>query len=201
MAWNPVIQSAAAAIEEGAPILKQESGVSYHKFSELDERVQSVAMDAIASINKATSTTPGVTWEKYTARLINQLKECPNFKNTAFFAKNVDEIIGYVAFFTRKDENPAFNEFLQNDEQAYCALTAVDDRFRGKGIAIDLKMQIFNPEHRISSFSGHIKESNKASLRVLEKFAEMGFSISKEKKESDNKEKESEYFYSVSKPE
>lgn len=154
--------------------------VTIHAYSKLDKATQKVARKAIAAINKKTSTAPDSTWEVYTSQIKARLKECANAQNTFFVAKADDEVVGYVAFYTRMDKLPYPNQFLENDAQAYCSWTAVDEEYRGKGLATELKMEIFNAESKCTAFKGHIKKTNTSSLRVLDKFAEQGFKVTKE---------------------
>lgn len=158
-----------------------EERITIHQFSHLDEKTQAIALQSIASINKETSTAEGITWENYTQVILNRLNNCKNSKNTLFIARFDDRVIGYVAFYTRQDLILYINQFLENDSEAYCSFTAVDQEFRGQGLAEQLKIQIFNSNEKMTAFKGHIKKTNRASLRVLEKFSEMGFSTEQEK--------------------
>ena len=167
--------------------------VPIHKFSALDERVQSVALEAIAAINRETSTAPGTTWESYTALIRDRLENCANAKNTLFIARVGDQVVGYCAFYTLQDKVPYPSRFLTSEGEAYCSWTAVHKDFKGQGIAQDLKLEIFNPEGGFTTFRGHIKKTNDASLRVLEKFAESGYIVSSRKEGS-------QVVYSVTKP-
>lgn len=149
-------------------------------FSELDDRMQAVALTAIATINKKTRTEPGKTWERYTGQIEERLKTCVNAKNTLFIAQEGAKVIGYVAFYTRPDRVPYANAYIESEDEAYCSWTAVDEDYRGKGLAQDLKLQIFSREDKYNAFIGHIKKTNSASLRVLNKFAEQGFDVTSE---------------------
>jgi hypothetical protein len=62
---------------------------------------------------------------------------------------------------------------LQANE-AYCSWTGVYEAHRGKGVALQLKLAIFE-EDNITSFSGDIKQNNTENLRVLEKFDKTQF--------------------------
>lgn len=158
------------------------ANIKVSKFNDLDENTQEIAFKAIGSLNSSISTdNDSTTWDKYTDTIIERLQEHPTSQNTFFVAQDKDSVVGYVAFYTRRDEIPYPNRFI-NQTQAYCSWTAVDDGYRGRGLAIDLKLQIFNPEHCVESFRGHIKKTNTSSLRVVEKFNEMGYRTSKENK-------------------
>ena len=171
---------------EGSPPL------TIHKFSELEGRVQSFALEAIASINAETSTEKGKTWKGYTDVIRGRLEDCENAKNTLFIARKGDQVVGYCAFYTLKDEVYP-SQFLDNDGQAYCSWTAVDKDFKGQGIASELKLQVFSPESGFTAFKGHIKRTNDASLRVLQKFAEKGYAVAQ-------KVDARQVYYTVTKP-
>ena len=151
------------------------------KYSELSNEQQKIALTAIRTINLATTTDPvhGENWDKigYTESIYDQLQKSASARETMYIAQHDSKVVGYVAFYTRADKMPHVDDLLEHDEQAYCSWTAVDDDFRGQGLAIDLKMQIFAENSKFRSFRGHIKKTNAASLRVLEKFREQGFHI------------------------
>ncbi len=181
------VTPAAVAMAGGPP-------VTIHKFSSLDARVQAVALEAIASINKETSTDEGKsTWEGYTAQIRDRLDNCENAKDTLFIACVGDQVVGYSAFYTLKDKVPYPSKFLDDEGQAYCSWTAVDKDFQGKGIATELKLHIFSPESGFTAFKGHIKKANTASLRVMRKFAEKGFNVVEKKDKH-------QVYYTISKP-
>lgn len=158
--------------------------VTIHKFSELNASQQEVALITIANINHNTSTNPvsgaTATWDNYTPQIYARLRECANARNTLFIAQHDGKTVGYVAFYTRPDKLPFPSQFLDNESEAYCSWTAVDDKYRGQGIAEKLKLQIFaenvkNPKYE--AFKGHIKKTNASSLKVLNKFAKKGFPV------------------------
>lgn len=153
--------------------------VTILRFIDLDQNDQRAALKAVIAINRVTSTQPGSTWNSYSQTIQDRLRICENSKNTFFVAKVEDQFVGYVAFYTRKDRISYINKFLDNDSEAYCSWTAVDDKFKGQGIAEKLKIEIFK-DPKIVRFKGHIKKTNDASLRVLEKFGVRGYHISSE---------------------
>ncbi|MBS0627802.1 MAG: GNAT family N-acetyltransferase [Verrucomicrobia bacterium] len=149
-------------------------------------------------INKQTSTSPNTTWENYTRLIIDRLNNSPSSKETLFVAKacteEKDAFIGYVAFYTLQDNIPYPSSFLTGDAEAYCSWTAVHPDFREKGIATQLKLQIFNPETPFTKFLGHIKKPNIASLAVLRNFgSKFGCKITEQSQGS-------QILYSVEKP-
>lgn len=176
--------------------LKRGAPARICKYSELDEATQKTALKAIGKINKTISTDGGVrTWEQcgYTTQLGERIATCLNAKNTLFIALDQGKVIGYVAFYTRQDNLSYANKFLKNEQEAYCSWTGVDQAYRGEGLAEGLKLKIFEPEHNIQIFRGHIKKTNAASIRVLDKFSEKGHPTTKE-------EQGHQYLYSVHKP-
>lgn len=165
------------------------SAIEIKRYSDLISQVQRIALNGIARINENTSTVPWCTWANYTHMIYQRLMCCSNAKHTLFVAFDQDKVIGYVAFYTLKDNLPIPNAVLNGPDEAYCSWTAVDETYKGRGIAINLKLKIFE-SGEINTFKGHIKKTNAASLAVLEKFGKMGHEISKE-------EDDYEYFYTV----
>lgn len=161
------------------PILRKRQEVTIMRFSDLSQESQMAALKVVKAINRVTSTQPGITWAPYTEMIEERLLWCKNAKNTFFVAKVQDQFVGYVAFYTKEDRLPQLNPYLNHASEAYCSWTAVDERFRGQGIAEKLKLQIFN-DPKIKCFKGHIKKTNEASLRVLQKFGERGYPFSTE---------------------
>jgi|GEM_PF-6320504 len=157
--------------------LKNEIVVTIIKYSALDERTQQVALKTIAEINKKISTDGKKNWEEcgYTSQLCQRLSNCINAKNTLFIAFDKTRPIGYVAFYTKQDNIDYANKFLKNENEAYCSWTGIDEEYKGNGLAEFLKLQIFEPEHEIQIFRGHIKSTNAASLKILQKFSDKGF--------------------------
>ena len=152
-----------------SPPLISPDQIKICKYSDLDERMQQIALDAIEVINNATSTEPGKTWDNYTVTIRERLRNCKNAKNTFFIAQVGEKIVGYAAFFTKQDGILYPSKFLKTENEAYCSWTAIDENYKGKGISMDLKLQIFNAEHNITEFKGHMKKTNAANIRVLEK--------------------------------
>lgn len=161
-------------------------------YSKLSPEQQKAAHQAISDINKVTSTGDD-TWETYTDSIIQRAMSCKNAKNTLFLAQVANQFVGYVAFYKREDNIRYPNYFLNTDEEAYCSWTAVHPDFRGMGIAMDLKYKIFEPETGVHTFKGHIRETNRESLRVLEKFKEKGY-------ETTSDYEFQHFFYTVKKP-
>lgn len=154
--------------------------VTICKFSELNKETQEVALSAIASLNRTISTDGNKTdWSDYTELMIERLQEKPSSQSTFFLAQSDEKLAGYSAFYTEKDEIAYPSRFI-NASQAYCSWTAVKDSYRGNNLAIKLKISIFEPEHNIESFRGHVKKTNSSSLRILEKFEEMEHKVSRE---------------------
>jgi hypothetical protein len=147
--------------------------IKISKFNDLNRETQEIAFKAIKSLNHSISTEYLETWDKYTPVIIDRLQEHPTSRNTFFVAQDKGSIIGYVAFYTQKDGVPYPNRYI-DEHQAYCSWTAVDDSYRRRGLAVNLKLQIFEPEHCVESFKGHIKKTNESSLKVLDKFREKG---------------------------
>lgn len=151
--------------------------VYIHVFSQLDEKMKRVALENIADINKKTSTQPGVNWSNYTRMIKDRLKSCKNAQHTFYVAQVAEKIVGYAVFYTQIDRL-ANCKYLDNNNEAYCSWVAVDESFRGRGIAEKLQLQIFNSENNIHSFKEHVKKTNEASLKVLNKFRENGYDVS-----------------------
>jgi GNAT superfamily N-acetyltransferase len=174
--------------------LNNKKNITITKYSALDEQTQEVALKVIGEINKKVSTDGKKTWEEcgYTSQICNRLATCLNAKNTLFLAFDEERPIGYVAFYTRQDDLLYTNRFLKSENEAYCSWTGVDEEYRGQGLAEYLKLQIFEPEHEIQRFRGHIKVTNAASIRVLDKFTEKGY-------ETKKKLLGTQYLYSVHK--
>ncbi len=190
---NSSVLNRKSEVSPGSEItLKDGKTVRVCKYSALDEKTQNVALKTIAKINNKISTDKIRTWEEYgyTSIICQRINNCLNAKNTLFIALDEEQVIGYVAFYTRQDNLFYANFFLENEKEAYCSWTAVDETYRGQGLAEYLKLQIFEPEHQIQTFRGHIKKTNKASLRVLDKFTEKGYDTTKI-------EQGLEYLYSV----
>lgn len=152
--------------------------ITISKFSDLDLEARESTFATIASLNSSISTDDNLTtWDKYTDTIIERLQERPTSQNTFFVAQDKERIVGYVAFYTQKDRIPYPSRFI-NESQAYCSWTAVDETYRGQGLAVSLKLPIFDPEHCVESFRGHVKKTNAASLRIIEKFSERGHKTS-----------------------
>lgn len=186
------LSDSGSVIKRSEITLKNEIVVTITKYSALDERTQEVALKTIAEINKKISTVGIKTWEEcgYTSQLCQRLSNCINAKNTLFIAFDKTRPIGYVAFYTRHNNIDYANRFLKNENEAYCSWTGVDDKYKGLGLAEFLKLQIFEPEHEIQLFRGHIKSTNAASIRVLQKFSKKGF-------ETTSEQIRHQYLYSV----
>lgn len=146
--------------------------IEIYKFNDLDPSDQTIALLAIENINKKTSTDPLThtkTWHEkgYTASIKRRSKD------HLFLAKKVNQFIGYTAFYTNKDRIPITRNLTDN--QAYCSWTAVDENFWGQGVAVLLKMKIFDAN--VTAFSGHIKRTNHSSLKVLNKFKTNSYEV------------------------
>lgn len=163
--------------------LKNGNTVNVCKYSDLDESTKNIALKIIGEINETICTDGIRNWNQcgYTNQLCERIATCLNAKNTLFVAFDGEQVIGYVAFYTRQDKLSYANKFLKSDQEAYCSWTGVDNAYRGQGLAEHLKLQIFESEHQIQTFRGHIKKTNAASIRVLDKFTEKGYSTIKEK--------------------
>ena len=146
--------------------------ITISKYSSLDERVQKVALEAIVSINESTSTDPRKNWSDYTATILSRLDVCKNAKNTLFVALEVDQVVGYAAFYTRQDLCSYSNQFLEGEDEAYCSWIAVHEQYKGKALGFRLQTEIFKPEHGISTFKGHMKKTNEAAKKLLKKIAD-----------------------------
>jgi len=170
--------------------------ISLVKYSDLDECTQKTALEAIAKINRKINTGGGKNWEEcgYTSNICKRINVCSGAKNTLFLALDEEKqkVVGYSAFYTKADNVDGINQWLKSEKEAYCSWTGVNEKYRGRGISENLKLMIFDPEQRITMFTGHIKKTNQASLRVLAKFGEKGHEISK-------KELNDTYVYSVHK--
>lgn len=167
--------------------------VTIHKYSTLDAQTQRVALERIAAINQVTSTTFGnKTWSNYTPMIQQRLANPEGgAKDTLFVAQKAGQFIGYVAFYTRKDQLACTWDLKETE--AYCSWTAVDPEHRGGGIAMDLKLKIFEEDSGITTFKGHIKKTNDASIRIVEKFREKGYTVTCQ-------DLGDKYFYTITKP-
>ncbi len=156
--------SACQTITEKSRDTVKSQEVKIIKLSDLDERTQEKALDAIEAINLKTSTNGGITsWSKYTQKIREDVIDKPEIQKTLFLAQIIDQFVGYAVFY--KNSVPS---------SAYCFWIAVDEAFRGQGLALSLQLKIFE-DKTIRSFSEHIAESNTSALRVFKKFSEMGF--------------------------
>lgn len=80
------------------------------RFTDLNATTQEVALEAIANINKATTTDGVTSWDKYTQLIWGRPK------NHLFIAQIGEEIAGYVAFY-KKGTTDYISLFLSDDNQ------------------------------------------------------------------------------------
>lgn len=152
---------------------KSEVNVKRCYYKNLDDKTKEVALEAILSINKETSTQPRLTWERYTDYINSLIEEGENL----YIAEVADKIVGYAIF------------KITGKESANCEFLAVDKDYRRKGIGKMLQEKIF--ESGFKCFTGHMWTTNKNAELLLNKFKKMGHDIN-EKPESPHR-----LFYTV----
>lgn len=151
---------------------KVESLITLHRYADLSAEDKLAAQFAIGMINAQTSTDDGgSTWDKYTLTILYRMVCIPLDQQVIILAKKVDEFVGYAAFYRLPHMVEAYD---LGEDRYYCSWSAVHPKARGQGIAMQMKEYLFEDE-TVRGFCGHIKRTNKANLRVVEKFTEKGY--------------------------
>lgn len=176
------LSSASGVASTAASKATTKAKFTVHKYSDLTEAQKQAALKAITEINENTSTTNGATnWSEYTPKIIEELIN-PEDQETLFLASMDEEFVGYCCCYTN------------SETEIYCCWTAVAEKARRLGISLALKMEIFNSNPKVTTFTGQVKADNIANIEVIKKFGKLGYTISITPESSTNN------FYTVKRP-